>query len=337
MQNLAFELEAYLSETFGLSVRVEPAPQEAEKLPIYLGSLYSIYRTKFGDRRVSLLFQKKNENPSPAAVSKHVELVRNVLRGDIAFVFPVLASFERKRLVQHRVPFIVPNQQTYLPDLLIDLRDLVRPGRARLPEERASARLSSPAQVLLLYYLQYGLNAEPMALRDWTRLLGYSTMTATRICDALVGSALCGKEQHGKKVVLRFDADRHALWDRALPHLRNPLVRISYVKEARPDGMAWIKAGVSALSRYTSLAQGRKPVYAMKASESRRALSEGRLIELPSQEEGCVIVEQWRYRPELLSKEQDSVDRLSLYLSLMDDRDERVEAALGELMEGITW
>ena len=337
MLNLVFELEAYLSKTFGLSVRVEPAPQEAEKIPIFLGSLYSLYRAKFGDRRVSLLFQKKSESPSPAAVAKHFELLRKVLGVDIAFVFPVLESFERRRLVQHRVPFIVPKQQTYLPDLLIDLRELVRPGRARLTDGGGAEHLSSPAQVLLLYYLQHGLCAEPMALRDWTRLLGYSTMTTTRICDELVVSGLCGKEQHGKKVVLRFDSDRHALWDKALPRLRNPLVRISYVRVAKPDNMTWIKAGVSALSRYTSLAQGRNTVYAMKAADCRRALSEGRLIKLPAQEEDCVVVEQWRYRPELLSKGLDTVDRLSLYLSLMDDRDERVEAALGELMEGIKW
>jgi len=337
MQNLAAELQSYLSETFGVSARVEAIPLETPKMPIFLESLYSLYRTTFGDRSLVLLFHKEGQNPTPATVSKHLDLLRKVFGFDIAFVFPTLASFERKRLVQYRVPFIVPNQQTYLPDLLIDLRDLVRSSRSRLHQAEASTHLSSPAQVLLLYYLQYGLRVKPMALMEWSKLLGYSTMTTSRICDELVGCGLCGKEQHGKKVVLRFDADRHALWKRALSRLRNPILRLSFVNVAISDNMTWLKAGVSALSRYSSLAQGRNAVYAMKASECRRALDEGHLIEQPLQDEGSIVVEQWRYRPELLSQGHHTVDRLSLYLSLMHDRDERVEAALGELMEGVKW
>jgi DNA-binding MarR family transcriptional regulator len=337
MQNLAFEMQSYLSETFGLSARVESVPMDAQKMPIFLDSLYSLYRTTFGERSLVLLFHKEGPNPSPAAVSKHCELLRKVFGRDLAFVFPRLASFERKRLVQHRVPFIVPNQQTYLPDLLIDLRDFVRPSRSRLHQPEASAQISTPAQVLLLYYLQYGLSVKPMALRDWTKLLGYSTMTTSRICDELVGCGLCEKEQHGKKVVLQFDTDRHALWKRALHHLRNPVLRLSFVNVAIPDNMIWLKAGLSALARYSSLAQGRNTVYAMKASEYRRAIDEGRLIEQPSQDEGSIVVEQWRYRPELLSHGNHTVDPLSLFLSLMHDPDERVESALDELMEGIKW
>ncbi len=337
MQSLALALESYLSETFGVSAQVEPAPLQAEKLPIFLESLYSIYRTKFGVRSVVLFFQKHGASSSPAAVSKHYELLRKVWGDDVAFVFPVLASFMRKRLVQHRVPFIVPNQQTYLPDLLIDLRELVRQGRSRLTAEGMTSHLSSPAQILLLYYLQHGLSVEPMALRDWAGLLGFSTMTTSRICNELADSGLCGKEQHGKKVVLCFDSDRHALWDRILPRLRNPILRLSYVNGVNPKKRIGLKAGLSALSRYSSIAQGRNAVYAMKAAEYRRAVSEGRLIEQPSQDEDSIVIEQWRYRPELLSDGNDAVDRLSLFLSLRDSHDERIEAALDELKEGIKW
>jgi len=31
------------------------------------------------------------------------------------------------------------------------------------------------------------------------------------------------------------------------------------------------------------------------------------------------------------------VDRLSLYLSMQDDRDERIQAALAELLEQVKW
>jgi len=41
--------------------------------------------------------------------------------------------------------------------------------------------------------------------------------------------------------------------------------------------------------------------------------------------------------PAKLSEDNRTVDRLSLYLTLKDDCDERVEAALVELLEGVKW
>jgi hypothetical protein len=44
----------------------------------------------------------------------------------------------------------------------------------------------------------------------------------------------------------------------------------------------------------------------------------------------------WRYPPALFA-EHGIVDRLSLYLSLKDDHDERTETALEEMMEKFNW
>ncbi|MEI8121955.1 MAG: hypothetical protein WCI20_07870 [bacterium] len=43
-----------------------------------------------------------------------------------------------------------------------------------------------------------------------------------------------------------------------------------------------------------------------------------------------------RYRPEILS-DGPTVDRLSLYLSLREEHDERVQSALKELLESVRW
>jgi len=49
-----------------------------------------------------------------------------------------------------------------------------------------------------------------------------------------------------------------------------------------------------------------------------------------------MIVETWTYAPDTLST-GPTVDVLSLYLSLRDNQDERVEAALEEAMEALKW
>jgi hypothetical protein len=58
--------------------------------------------------------------------------------------------------------------------------------------------------------------------------------------------------------------------------------------------------------------------------------------ELLAADEAGFEVEVWSYEPDLLS-DGPAVDRFSLYLSLRDDTDERVQSALAEMMRGVTW
>ena len=61
-----------------------------------------------------------------------------------------------------------------------------------------------------------------------------------------------------------------------------------------------------------------------------------KLTELPDREGAAFELEIWHYDPDLFAK-KGCVDPYSLYLSLKETEDERVEAALEELMEKIKW
>jgi DNA-binding MarR family transcriptional regulator len=234
------------------------------------------------------------------------------------------------------VPFIVPRRQTYLPQFVIDLREQANSAKNRQAIEEEPLPLSGPAQVLLLFHLQMADRAEAWSLRTWARTLGYSTMTATRICDELARRDLCQTETNGKRVTLQFDGDRHALWTRALPYLRSPVKKTVCVARAELPELDCCCAGLTALAQYTLIAEGKNPVYAMSASEYRRAEMSHLIDEQEYLEKDSLIIEQWRYRPKVLTHDQ-VVDRLSLYLALRDERDERIEAALGDLLEGVKW
>jgi hypothetical protein len=56
----------------------------------------------------------------------------------------------------------------------------------------------------------------------------------------------------------------------------------------------------------------------------------------PSRDEADAAVELWVYDPCILAA-AGRADRLSLYLSLHDEQDERVQAALAELLKGVEW
>jgi hypothetical protein len=84
------------------------------------------------------------------------------------------------------------------------------------------------------------------------------------------------------------------------------------------------------------IAEDRNPIYAMSASEYRRAVLAHTIAEQDYRDTDSVVIEQWRYSPKLLTHDQ-TVDRLSLYLSLRDNPDERIEAALKTVLEEYQW
>ena len=94
---------------------------------------------------------------------------------------------------------------------------------------------------------------------------------------------------------------------------------------------------MTALTRLTMIGPGREKVYAMSSAAFEAAREDRKLVQTDYPEEGTIQVERWKYAPGLLSPDGQVVDRLSLYLSLQDDRDERTQAALTELLEQMRW
>jgi hypothetical protein len=335
MENIKETLETYFLETFGEQICVNIDTNEADRFPIFIGQAYDIGKMTFLDRAVYLFFPKATRpKPTPAEVYAHIKFIREICGANFVFVFTELLAYERSRFIRERVPFIVPRRQTYLPQFYLDLREQANAAKNRMCFAEKNQPLSGPAQVLLLYYLQHPDPDVGWSLKQWAKTLGYSTMTATRICDELTRCTLGRSEISGKKVILLFEKDRKALWDRALPYLRNPVIRTTFSNEVPKDECC--RAGISALAAYTMIAEDRNPIYAMSASEYRRAVVAHTIAEQDYRDTDSVVIEQWRYRPKLLTHDQN-VDRLSLYLSLKDEPDERIEAALKKLLEEYQW
>lgn len=95
---------------------------------------------------------------------------------------------------------------------------------------------------------------------------------------------------------------------------------------------------MTALAGFSDLVPPENPVYAVGQEEWKRMKRERGLVPLSSSErvDGSSEVQIWRYPPGMLTAE-GTVDRLSLYLSLRDTKDERIEMALETMMEGIEW
>jgi hypothetical protein len=96
-------------------------------------------------------------------------------------------------------------------------------------------------------------------------------------------------------------------------------------------------AGQAALASRTDISKGAIETIAIGPNVEKECRAELGRFSIPDDESNpSIIVELWRYDPCPLSRNA-SVDPLSLYLSMQDIHDERVEAALDDLAKGMTW
>jgi hypothetical protein len=103
--------------------QLKSEPDALQRLPTYFGSLYEAWEGNLLDRHYLFLVSKGDERSTPAEIAGHHRVAVRELGRPVVFVFMGMESFESQRLVQHRVPFVVPRRLMYLPEFLIDLRE----------------------------------------------------------------------------------------------------------------------------------------------------------------------------------------------------------------------
>jgi hypothetical protein len=161
-------------------------------------------------------------------------------------------------------------------------------------------------------------------------------MTMTRAFDELETLGVGEISNVGKERVLRFTEDKWILWEKVQQVLRTPVKRRFWAKHDPANNWHCVQSGLTALAHYSLLAEPKQPVFAMSQDNWKKLTNQADITELPYADNNACQVELWSYDPCLLAQ-NDRADRLSLYLSLKDVSDERVAAALEEMMKGMVW
>lgn len=324
------ELTTYIQKVTGGSPALKPLCQKAlASIPLYLAHSFQVYEIQLFGHSIILAIPKQEDRSSLAELSKEREMLANGLHRDVVLVLSGLRSYERRRLVQKRVPFIVPGRQMFLPMMLVDLSETFS-ARAEAP----SSHLGWVAQVILLRHL-LRKDIVGRSLAEIAGVLGYSPMAITQGVEDLAGAHLCQGLRAGRTRTIRFEHEPKALWHAALPLLRSPVKRTHWLLDLDTRKLHPYAAGLTALSEVTQLAAPPKPIFAASAKQVRPALTGGLLAPTPLEDEATSQLQVWAYTPGALTA-GPYVDTLSLYLSLKDEPDERIQMALQQLMEAWT-
>ena len=276
---------------------------------------------------VPLLFaEPKGEVASPHNLSITASNLTTLFNLPTVFLLASCPAYERQRLIDKNVFFVVSEKYAHLPMLV---------ANERVRRTKIAKTLTPVAQYILLYHLQVE-SLEGMAARDMEVKLPYAYTSITLGITCLADVGLCEKEADGsKRKVMHFPKSGKELWEQALPLLVNPVDQRIYCDEFLSEE-SFPVCGINALAHYTRLNPDPERIIMMSVKQLRDMNSSGALVR-PNEFDGNVVVEAWKYPPVAKMGETPQwVDKLSLALSLHDDDDPRVEKEV-ELMIEKLW
>lgn len=318
MEEIIANTTHYIEFLTGEKVTLKPLEREVRsKLPLYITGAYELRTGVLFGRNICFVFVDKDAECTPLQYSKRAQALEQMTGLLPVFVMESLVSYNAHRLTKHRINFIVPGKQLFLPSLLMDL------GKTQ-KEITETETIPATAQLIILYHLEVALLNEKTG-KEIAGLIGASPANVTRAIKWLTSRGLV--EFIGNKAKhLRFAQSGKALWMTARELMRSPVLKTVYT-DNDPQGLI---CGQNALSEYGMLLEADHKMVAVGPKE----YSAIKWSTDPTYGENEVQV--WMYNPGKLAKIL-LVDKLSLYLSLRDSGDERVQKELKTLIDEMTW
>ncbi|MBQ6685097.1 MAG: hypothetical protein IJM99_03200 [Firmicutes bacterium] len=307
----------YVERTLGVKVTKREWAY-VDRLPYYIADRYDIEKASI-DSIDALFLYVKNELEKIKTLEAHITRIQSEEKIPVVFVIDKMTGYQRQALIKARIPFVVPEKQLYLPFVGISLRE-------RFDRNVDAEQLQPAAQVLLYYYLYQ--KKQDLYTSEAVKDLGYTAMTISRATKQLVSTGFFREKKDGVQIVLSADLPREKLYEELRPLMIDPVRKKEYVLRKEIDD-TFCLAGDGALAHYTMLSEPRYQRYAVNSKRSIQRFKN--MIDM----EEYVEVEFWKYDPGLFCRDH-VVDPLSLIMSMSQERDERIEEAIEELL-GIVW
>lgn len=285
---------------------------------------FTYYRGTFSGETMCFLLPKDNTELTPTHCRRYADRIGEALGMPVVFILQTAQYVNRKRLIEQGVYFVVSNKYAFLPMLLLNSLEKEK-------KRKRGSVLSPAAQYILLYYLQSQM--KPICtIKDFQGVVPFSYQSIGRALVDLEGFGLCRSEMipNVEKRILFID-NKRALWEAGLKYMRSPIKRVVYTDEELPSVKMAI-SGINALSHYSHLNPERRQTLAIYEKDYNESIKDIQLFE----DEGNTRIEVWIYPSEMFPS-SGYVDKLSLYLSMQDIHDARVEKELEIIIENMLW
>lgn len=304
-------------EILGLKIEINDWEYN-NRLPLYIKNTYIIKKVLI-DGIHALMLLPNIELPSTPALKKHILKIQNVENLPVFLKLEILSEYRKNNLLSNKIPFVYLDKLVYLPFLGTVLTN------KNLNQTRMIEKFTLSAQLLFIWIMHQ--NSNKYFISDSISQLNFSNMTLTRAYRQLVGSGLFTEAKDGRKIYLTSIYSKEELFEKAKPYLVSQVIDTGYIDEKKISKK--IICGESLLSDYSLLNPPRIFEYAIYHKSINKSLLTTELIDPSAQ----VKVELWRYDPLLFSKDNKTIDIVSLAISLFKNDNERIEIALEQLLE----
>lgn len=314
----------YLKEIFGINIKTEYR-KFYNAFPMYMMERYKFCFIKIlGDDKSYVLVEPlKRQDININQLKKQMKQIYGCSESMPIFVFESLRLSQRNILVRNQIPFIQPDNQIYIPNIVINL------SQKEIIQKDYGNEFSIAAQVTYIYLLLNDIketNAPRLAAE-----MPYSKITFNRALSELVSRKLLYTEGKATRKMYKT-IDRDEMWKKGKKFLFNPVEKVFYATYDLSHEGLYI-SGETALARLgTSLTVPDTFFYAT-TSEKIKSIDKKRFVnKYDIVTEDYFVIEQFKYDPGFLSTSH-YVDIISLYAQLKDNDDERMQIALEELLE----
>lgn len=318
-------VERYLKDNIDNNITIKPW-KSLNELPLFLKKAYTFYEMEILSK-TCILLEVSDDMPGVEVLQKHINRIAEITNQPIVLYYKKMTQYRRKSLINNRIPFVIDDGQMYLPFLGIDLK--------QAPQfiEKSKGKFSASTQRAFLFFLynkDLVINTTEFAER-----MGITLMTASRNLNDLYDASLMMYEVGGKtgrsKEYRRISDPLY--FKNGSQYIKSPVKKVLYVTEV-PEGT--LDAGLLALAELSQLNPPGQLVKAMGMAQ----FNENKIVIIRNsdivKDQKGVELQIWNYDPKQFS-DSNQVDLLSLYASLRDEKDERIELALEKAMKGESW
>lgn len=308
----------YLHEVLDENSTLKPF-EEAERLPIFLREIYRFESVMVGGKSCVLLFLKSGVIEI-SKIQKHFSSLLKYTNAYPVLVLTKIRSTQRKKLLENRIPFIVPGTQLYLPFVSVDLREQY-PSTI---EEKTTFTAIEQAVCLSLFYCE----RQCWGVSDVAKKINVTDMSVSRALRSLELVGIVNK--FGVTTKIKYQRiDKKNYYLTAKKHLSTPVSKVVYIENAKLPPKIFL-AGEEAFAVKTMLGYPARKTYAVDKITFKNIPKE-HMIDESIMEDNCVRLEVWKYDPGLFAI-GNIVDDLSLLLSLEEIKDERIAIETEKLL-----
>lgn len=304
-----------IDHIFGLSIRYEPWDNKSI-LPLYIVNSYQFY-TAYIENIRCIVIQPIEELPTLPSLKKQIQKIRVIDDVPVVLYSKTISFYRRKSLLENHIPFMT-DKQVFLPfigTLLVDEKE----------REKIKDKFVYSTQLLFLAYMYN--HEKKVYVSDLSKSLPFSAMTLSRAVKQLEMTDLFLVYKDGVNKVIESKYSYKELYERIQHYLLTPVRQVGYMDQSLvTDHM--VLSGESALSEMSMLNPSRIRTYAVYEKDIDKMQLIDELIDPDVQ----VKVEIWAYDPQLFTH-TNIVDTLSIVLSLKENKDERIEEVLEDILE----